>query len=397
MMSVFPANPLRIAVVTGSRAEFGLLQPIIERLAHDERFSVKVIVAGAHLVPGVETWREVEAGVGIAARVPMQGSITSSRADDAAALGRGVSGFAAVLPTLFDGASPDWVLLLGDRIEAFAAASAASLAGLAIAHLHGGDRAEGVADEAMRGAITKLANLHLPATQASAERIVKLGEPSDRVIVVGSPAMCSLEQIAAAPEADATLPTLIVLHHPAGLPDLIEYELARSVALGVARFATANAIDPARILWLAPNTDPGAQAVREAIGPIAQQHKWQSQPHLSRAAFLRCLASMAMQSGALVGNSSAGLIEAAGLRVGVVNCGPRQRGRERAGNVVDIRDHACDLQATEVAHAIAAASARSGRPCPHPYGDSNAHQRTADALAALSRLDPLMIRKRNTY
>src|SRR5205814_7191599 len=113
------------------------------------------------------------------------------------ATGRGIAGFARV----FEEIRPDWVVVLGDRIEAFAAASAASIGGWALAHIHGGDRAEGIADEAMRHAITKLAHLHLAATPQSGERIARMGERPAHVHVVGSPALDELGSIPALPEA----------------------------------------------------------------------------------------------------------------------------------------------------------------------------------------------------
>lgn len=167
-----------IAVVTGSRAEFGLLEPVIRACMARADLSVLVVVAGSHLAGPAETWRDVErAGFEIAARVPMQESGRSGAAPDALALGRGVEGFARV----FEEFRPRWTVVLGDRIEAFSAASAACVGRWAVAHIHGGDRAEGIADEALRHAITKLAHLHLCASEESARRVLRMGEPAATV------------------------------------------------------------------------------------------------------------------------------------------------------------------------------------------------------------------------
>src|SRR5205814_10141422 len=134
------------------------------------------------------------------------------------ATGRGIAGFARV----FEEIRPDWVVVLGDRIEAFAAASAASIGGIAVAHIHGGDRAEGIADEAMRHAITKLAHLHLAATEQSAERIIRMGERPEHVLVIGSPAIDGLLAIPAlADQRDEELgrPGAVFLMHPVGRAD----------------------------------------------------------------------------------------------------------------------------------------------------------------------------------
>ena len=163
----------RVAVVTGSRAEFGLLRPVMRAIDARGDLQLQVIAAGSHLIPPALTFRDVKRDFEIADSVPMQVAGRSTRFDDAESVGRGVARFARSFQAL----DPHWVVVLGDRIEAFAAASAASIGGRAVAHLHGGDRAEGVSDEAMRHAITKLAHLHLPgdATQ-SADRILRMGE-----------------------------------------------------------------------------------------------------------------------------------------------------------------------------------------------------------------------------
>src|SRR5881394_2962134 len=171
-----------VAVVTGSRAEFGLLRPVMKAIAGHPALNLRVIVTGSHLLSPAETINDVKADFAIDATVAMQSIVNgqaseppSGRLSDSASLGRGISGLAEVFSRL----SPDVVVVLGDRIEAFAAAAAASVGGIRVAHIHGGDRAEGIADEAMRHAITKLAHLHLAATELSARRIVLMGEKPD--------------------------------------------------------------------------------------------------------------------------------------------------------------------------------------------------------------------------
>ena len=173
-----------IEIVTGSRAEFGLLRPIMTAVREHPALRLRVVATGLHLVTQTVTDLH-EAGIAPDACVEMQREGESGRLADAAATGRGVAAFAARWAT----DPPEVVLVLGDRIEAFAAAAAASIGGIAVAHVHGGDRAEGVADEAMRHAISKLAHLHFAATQASRDRLIRMGEPAERVWNVGSPAM----------------------------------------------------------------------------------------------------------------------------------------------------------------------------------------------------------------
>lgn len=373
----------RVAVITGSRAEFGLLDPVMRAVRAHPALELRVIVAGAHLLPPAETWREVAAAHGVEATVEMQRPGEAGRAADAAALGRGVSAFADVFSRL----GPDWVVVLGDRVEAFAAASAASVAGFAVAHLHGGDRAEGVADEAMRHAITKLAHLHLPATRASAERLIRMGEREAHVHVVGSPAVDGLARVE--PLDDERFgalgrPEAVFLMHPAGLAP--EHERA---------FADAAlaALAGRRTLCLMPNHDPGRDHVAAAIAAAAERRDWPVEHHLPRAEFVALLKRLASSGGVLAGNSSAGLIEAAALKLPVVDIGPRQAGRERSGNVF----HAGEASVEAIRAALDRAAGVDRAAITHPYGDGRAGERTAAALALADPHDPGLLRKRCAY
>lgn len=365
-------RPVRdIAVITGTRAEFGLLRSVMRAIQANPSLRLRTIVTGTHLLPPELTISEVAAEFEIAAQIEMQRPCES----DSVALGRGVTGFANHLAAQ----RPDLVLVLGDRIEAFAAASTAAVAGIRIAHMHGGDRAEGIADESMRHAISKLAHLHLPATEMSANRLIAMGEEPGRVHVVGSPAM---DEIAAAPAmsdaafAELGSPQIVVLLHPTGDEEGIERERA-------ARLLEICS-NSGRTLVLHPNHDPGRTGIMEAIDHSGLPHR----SHLPRAKFLGLL----RRSKALVGNSSAGLIEAAAIPIWCVNVGPRQGGRERAANVLDVENWY--YQTIEAA--IARALKMSVGAIKHPYGDGRTGQRVAELLASID-LDAIPLRKRNTY
>ncbi len=374
-----PNRPLRVAVVTGSRAEFGLLRPVMNAIEAHPQLDLLVIAAGAHLIQPAETFREVKAAFDIADSIPMQVAGRSGRYEDAEAVGKGVGRFARS----FDRLRPDWIVVLGDRVEPFAAASSAAVMGLAIAHIHGGDRAEGVADESMRHAITKLAHLHFPATQQSAERIIRMGEKPEFVRVVGSPAIDALNSIP--PLGDALYaelgsPRVAFLMHPVGRHAEQEEAAAGQVLA---------ALSGERVLALHPNHDPGREGILRAI----EQAKTQSRSHLPREHFVGLLKRLARESdGVLVGNSSAGLIEAAALGLPVVDVGQRQNGRERAGNAV----HAPE-SAQGVREALAAARALDRAKLTHPYGDGRAGERIAEVLAATNPGDPRLRRKLCTY
>lgn len=365
--------------MTGTRAEFGLLRSTMRAIAGDPHLELCVIVTGMHLVGSDPTVSDVVAEFEVSAQVPMQTDEHTGRAADVEAMGRGIQG----LGPAFDAVSADVVLVLGDRIEAFAAASAASIGGRLVAHVHGGDRAEGVADEAMRHAITKLAHLHFAATEQSAGRIRSLGEDPKWVYVTGSPAIDGLDRIEFATDealhargVDPTRPFIVVLQHPSGLDPTTERETMASI------LATTDGAVAGNVMVLAPNHDPGRDDVLAAMG-----HRTLI-THLPRPQFIGVL----RRAACLIGNSSAGLIEAAALGVPVVNVGPRQSGRERAGNVIDVADASRD----GLRRALEEALMRS-RDTAHPYGDGHAGARIASILASMSDGPRPSIRKRCVY
>ncbi|VAX36958.1 UDP-N-acetylglucosamine 2-epimerase [hydrothermal vent metagenome] len=381
-------TPRRIAIVTGTRAEFGLLRPVMAAVEAHPSLELLVIAAGAHLIPPAETFRDVKKAFPVADSVPMQKPGPASRLDDAEALGRGVSRFARS----FAGHWPDWVVVLGDRIEAFAAASAASIGGIALAHIHGGDRAEGIADEAMRHAITKLAHLHLAATEQSGERIRRMGELPERVFVVGSPAVDDLAGFGPMEDdrwAELGSPAAVMLLHPVGRHAEDEEAAATAVIEG----AMSALGEHSRVLCLAPNTDPGREGISRAIDSATEQEGVMKAGHLPRERFIGLLRRLAASGGVLVGNSSAGLIEAAVLGVPVVNVGPRQAGRERAGNVVDVLRENPEA----VSEAIRQARGLDLASPVHPYGDGEAGRQIAEVLAAVDPHGSGVLRKQCAY
>src|SRR5262245_28529831 len=398
----------RIAVVTGTRAEFGLLKPVMHAIQRHHELDLLVIAAGSHLVMPAETFFEVKRHFPITDSVPMQIAGRTTRADDAEALGKGVARFTRS----FNGLRPDWVVVLGDRIEAFAAASAASVGGWALAHIHGGDRAEGIADEAMRHAITKLAHLHFAATPLSGERIIGMGERPETVHVVGSPALDELPSIAPLDDSrfeDVGSPTVVFLMHPVGRPMEVEEIAAMSVLAALAG---------EHVLILHPNLDPGRDGVMSAIqaleesgksegpdAPPAPGHRARAaavgvrhatiRSHVPRETLIGLFKRMALtggpRGGVLVGNSSAGLIEAAAVGLPAVDIGPRQNGRERCANAVHVEYETRDA----VAEGLRQARLLRRGPISHPFGDGRAGERIASVLAGAEPRE--FTRKRCTY
>jgi UDP-hydrolysing UDP-N-acetyl-D-glucosamine 2-epimerase len=373
--------PKKIMIVTGTRAEFGLLRPVMYAVDAQENCELRVVVAGSHLVQPAVTFREVKAEFGIADSIPMQTAGQVGRLADVEALGKGIARFGRSLEMN----DPDCVVVLGDRIEAFAAASAASIGGYPLAHIHGGDRAEGVADEAMRHAITKLAHIHFPATQTSADRIMKMGEDPTSVHVVGSPAIDGLDEISPMGDgafAELGSPEVVILMHPIGRDDEAEQS-----AMGLVFKAFADK----RVLVLHPNLDPGRRGILAAIesAPIDVQVC----PQLVRGQFVGLLKLVGASGGALVGNSSAGLIEAATIGCPSVDIGDRQNGRERCDGWTA---HA-DEDVGSIRGAFDEITDPDHERSAHPYGDGHAGKRIAAVLALLDLSDLGLIRKRCAY
>ena len=365
----------RIAVVTGTRAEYGLLGTVLDAIEGHEDLESRLIVTGTHLLPESNTVVEIRDERSIDAEVSMQHPGSSGRFDDARALGRGILGIVDALEEI----RPDVVLVLGDRIEAFAAASAAGVAGIHLAHMHGGDRAMGVADEAMRHAITKLAHLHLPATPQSADRIQRMGESSDTIVMVGSPAVDRIRDIKAMDDREFGAlgnPSTVFLMH--GVGDSLDAERHRASEV------LAGCAAKGAVLALAPNPDPGSTGIRDAIKQASPGvHDCE---HLPRERFL----SVLHRVDALVGNSSAGLIEAAVIGCPAINIGIRQEGRERASNVMNLGE----TSSFDVQCAIERARMMT-RSIDHPYGDGRCGERVAETLASISLVSPP--RKCNSY
>ena len=363
----------RVAVITGNRAEFGLLEPVMRAIQkgvlqgskQQVRLQLRTVVTGNHLLSS--SWRDIEkAGFKIDAKVPMQRRAQAGRHADVVALGRGVSGFGKLFATM----KPSVVLVLGDRIEPLAAACAAQVGGFHLAHIHGGDRAMGVADEAMRHAISKLAHIHFAATSNSRKRLIRMGELSDVVYQVGSPAADGLRLVE--PAADA--PQMIVVQHPIGAHDDDECRWMKQTLRATSRYDR---------LVLAPNGDPGSRGINRAI----REGGLKAVQHVPRGMFLSQLAG----ANAIVGNSSSGLIEAAVLGCPSVNVGPRQAGRDKPATVVD-----CQYGTSSVTTALRKALSGKPRKRRHPYGDGHTGDRIADVLASID-LTRLPKQKHNAY
>ncbi len=373
----------RIAVVTGTRSEFGVLRSVLTAIAAQPGLELQLAVTGMHLLRGFGyTAAEIARdGWKIDARVPMQAG-GDDPLDQARGLARGVAGLARY----FERAHADVVLVLGDRIEAMAGALAAVTTGRILAHVHGGDVAPGDFDEGLRHAITKLAHLHFAATRRSAQRILRMGEPRRHVFCVGGPGLDRLREliVEAGPRKRAS-GLALVLFHASGRPAAVERRAMDAVLGGVAATGLRR-----RIIY--PNTDRGYRGVLAAIARHARAARGGAVSvvrSLPRDAFLRAL----LEADVIVGNSSSGIIEAPLAGTPSVDVGARQRGREAGGpSVIHCAERPTDVAAA-VRRALRLPRRRGGRSV---YGDGRAGQRIAQLLARIAANDALR-KKRITY
>jgi UDP-hydrolysing UDP-N-acetyl-D-glucosamine 2-epimerase len=370
-----------ICFVTGTRAEFGLMRSALQAIRDHPRLRLQIVATGMHLQPrfGRTLSAIKQDGWRVDATVPWPDTITPS--DTAAATGRAL----ARLPDIFRRLRSDVVLVVGDRVEAFAAAAAAHLCGKAVAHVHGGDRAIGQVDDSLRHAIAKLAHIHFPATLQSADRVRKLGEDSWRIHRVGSPGVDGIRQEATRPEgianafADITPRrfALLVLH-PTAADANAEQRRATMVLKALRRVGVEH------VIIVYPNNDPGSAGIIRCWRGADGEPGITLKRDLPRPYFLGLMRDAAI----LVGNSSSGIIEAASFGTPVVDIGDRQKGRERSGNVV----HAAFEQ-----RSIDKALKRiwnGGQPrrsrAVNVYGGDGAGRRIADVLARLTVEDRLL-------
>lgn len=372
----------RVAVVTTSRADYGLLHPLMARLVSDARFELQVIVTGSHLSDehGM-TVTEIEAdGMPVAARIALPAG-DDSRLATALATSEAVSGIARALSEL----RPDVVVVLGDRFETLAAAVAALILDIPLGHIHGGEVTLGSLDDPFRHAITKMATLHFASTEVYRKRIVQMGASPDAVFNVGALAvdnvattkLLSPEEFAEKFGVVCDSETLLVTFHPVtrGGDSLAEQgEL----------LAALDALPQFRVLFTAPNADAGGRALAAQLQTFIAENPERRAlvTSLGRVGYL----SAVHNSAAVVGNSSSGLIEVPAARVPSVDIGARQDGRVRPESVVHCAADAESIkaaieQATSPEHRAFVASAQN------PYGDGHTAERIAEVLADRPLID----------
>lgn len=364
-----------LAAITGTRADYGMLQPVLALITKSRRFDLKVVATGMHLSPEFGlTYRAIEAdGFAVADRVEMLLS-SDTPVGIAKAIGLGTIGFAECFQRL----QPDLLLIPGDRFEMLAAATAALPRRVPVAHLSGGDVTEGAIDEAIRHAITKMSHLHFVTNEPAARRLRQLGEDPGRIHLVGNPALDLIGRMdlmdRQAFEAAVGLKlrerNLLVTYHPVTLDD-------SPSAMGLSELLAAlDALGPeVGLIFTKPNADTHGRVLIGMIDAFVQGHP-NAVAHVSMGQ--RLYYSAMKHVSMVVGNSSSGLLEAPSFGIPTVNVGDRQRGRVRAGSVIDT-----PADAAAIGAAIRKAFTLDVSGVANPYGDGKSAERIVKVLRGL--------------
>jgi GDP/UDP-N,N'-diacetylbacillosamine 2-epimerase (hydrolysing) len=333
----------KVCVITGTRAEYGLLRWVMQGIKDDADLNLQVIATGMHLSPEFGlTYKAIEAdGFEIDRKVEILTS-SDTPVGIAKSMGLGMIGFADALNEL----NPDLIVVLGDRFEIFSAVSAALVARIPVAHLHGGESTEGLIDEAIRHSITKMSHLHFVAAGEYKQRVIQLGEQPERVFLVGGLGIDNIKRLKLLErntlEVDLGFKfdkrNLLITFHPVTLEKASAVKQMQELLSALAK------LEDTQLIFTMPNADTDGRSLIKMVEQFSSQypnaHAFTS---LGQLRYLSCLA----QVDGVVGNSSSGLAEVPSFKKGTINIGDRQRGRLQATSVIN-----CEATQQNISDAI---------------------------------------------
>jgi GDP/UDP-N,N'-diacetylbacillosamine 2-epimerase (hydrolysing) len=365
----------KICVITGSRAEYGLLRWVMQGIKDEPSLTLQIIATGMHLSAQFgNTYQEIEGdGFAIDRKVEMlTGSDTP--VGIAKSMGNGLIGFADALNEL----KPDLIVVLGDRFEIFSAVSAALVARIPVAHIHGGELTEGLIDDALRHSITKMSHLHFVAAEAYRNRVIQLGESPNRVFNVGGlgidniskTKLMSKEEVEGHLQFNFQERNLLVTFHPVTLEDEAATEQFCEL------LAALDIYPDLGLIFTMPNADPGGRVLFDLIDEFVLNRKNAiCRTSLGINLYLSCLA----QVDGVIGNSSSGLLEVPTFKLGTINIGDRQRGRLTCSSIIN-----CNATKNDIISALAklftSEFQKNLETVVNPNGVSGASERIVDIL-----------------
>ena len=364
----------KICVVTGTRAEYGLLYWLMREIDQEDLLQLQVIVTGMHLSPEFGlTYKDVEKDFKIDKKIEMLLS-SDTPVGISKSMGLAQISFAETYSEL----QPDIVVVLGDRYEIFSAAASAMIARIPIAHLHGGETTEGAFDEAIRHSITKMSHLHFTAADEYCKRVIQLGEAPCRVFNVGGLGIESIKRLELLSRADfeksiefkLAKKNLLVTFHPTTLEESTASSQFQNLLDALGSLKDTN------VIFTKANSDPDGRIINKMIDGYVLEHK--NSVAFTSLGQLRYLSALQFVD-AMVGNSSSGLLEAPSFKIATINIGDRQKGRLKAGSVINclaekisILNALGNIYSSEFKEALLAVT--------NPYGDGNASKAIVSVL-----------------
>lgn len=370
----------KICVVTGSRAEYGLLYWLIQEINDDPHLELQLVVTGMHLSPEFGlTYKKIEQdGFRINEKVEMLLSSDSPNGI-AKSIGLGVIGFVDA----FERLKPDILIVPADRYEIFAAAQAAMVLQIPMAHIYGGETTEGAIDEAIRHAITKMAHLHFTASEPYRRRVIQLGEDPRRVLNYGAPGLDNLKKLKLLNRRDLEKAidfqlgetSFLITYHP---------ETLGAVKPDQAFGALLKAIDhfpEAKVIFTKANADAAGRIINDRLEDYVAKNSHKSVVFTSMGQLLYLSAMKNVD--VVVGNSSSGLLEAPSLKKPAVNIGLRQSGRLKATSVIDCREKEKDIVAA-IRKALSLDFKKVAQKTVNPYGQGDASYKIKEYLKRAS-------------
>lgn len=368
----------KICVVTGSRADYGLLRWVMEGICDTPGVELQLIATGTHLSPEFGlTYREIEKDGFVIDRSIEILLSSDTPTSLAKSMGLGLIGMGDAFQQL----RPDLLLVLGDRFEIFSAAIAAMIAGIPIAHIHGGETTEGAFDEAIRHSVTKMSHLHFVATEEYLQRVIQLGEDPRQVFNFGAPGLDNIKNLhlISKDELESDIgfelgdKSLLVTFHPVTLEKNSASEQFQQLLLAL------DDLEGTRFIFTKANADTDGRVINAMIDTYVTENPDKAIA-FSSLGQLRYLSALQYVD-AVVGNSSSGLIEAPSFRIGTINIGERQKGRIKAASVIDSApDRSAIVAAIQKLHA----SEFQKNLCKikNPYGEAGASKKIASLLCS---------------
>jgi UDP-N-acetylglucosamine 2-epimerase (non-hydrolysing) len=370
---------IKVAVFTGTRAEYGLLYWLINDINEDEMLKLQLLVSGSHLSSefGLTYKQILDDGFNIAEKIEILLS-SDSPVGTAKSMGLAVLGYADALDRL----SPDVIVILGDRYEALAAAQTAMIMRIPIIHLHGGEVTEGAYDDSIRHAITKLSYLHATSTDIYRQRVIQLGEAPDRVVNIGAigldhlkrTKLMSRESLGNTLQFNLSKPFFVVTYHPVTLAEESAVDTFNSLLTALNNFPSH------QVIITYPNSDDGGREIIPLLKSYASERPGRvlAIESLGQIRYLSAL----KYADVVIGNSSSGIIEAPSFDVPTVNIGQRQQGRLSAKSVLH-----CAASTKSIVECIEQALSKGYKEDDekiiNPYGHGNASSRVIDMIKLL--------------